>query len=687
MKFNEIELYNFGSYEGHMTFDMRGTDEKNIILIGGKNGAGKTTLFNAIRLCLYGYMSLGYKSMNANYTRMIKRNINNNAKLSKPAESYVKLSLLISNGQSYDTFDLLRKWSLDSNVSEDFTVEKNGVELNDEERGDFEKYLLSIIPPELFNLYFFDGEKIADFFLSDGSNARIRNAFSTLCGYDTFEIMSKNFRRIATGTSKDSMLDKYLTAKEAYMASNELMGAIRNRIDLCNDEIANCESSLKVLDEDYVKKGGITNEEWQKKLDALKSEEHKREDLNAWVKKQANDILPFLLIKDQIQQLDDQLRSETNAKKLKGFDDILSDESVVQSIKSTGLGSANSLIETIRDAAHAVYETDTKDILNLSYDQNFRVASEVYNVLNFDESSIVSARNDIKKSIKKSAKIRAELEKSNVSSVNDYLSAKADIMQEKDSLQKELISSFEELKNVEEDVRIKELEYRKLQKAFEEEIKKSSINDISAKAILMLDKLQSDLYESQIKKVEKLFVSKMQSLMRKDTFIDDVEIDKDFNIILYKNKYYSADEIQELLKIHKMDDLRELLGDRAVDILEIKIGRKTDGYELPIIIDKNGLSAGEKQIFIMSLYFSLVELCKNEVPFVIDTPFARIDKVHRNNIAKEFFCKLRGQVFILSTDEEITESHMDIMKNKIAVTYLLENSDNKRTVVTGNKYF
>ena len=27
---------------------------------------------------------------------------------------------------------------------------------------DFDKFLFSIIPPELFNLYFFDGEKIAD---------------------------------------------------------------------------------------------------------------------------------------------------------------------------------------------------------------------------------------------------------------------------------------------------------------------------------------------------------------------------------------------------------------------------------------------------------------------------------------------------------------------------------------------
>ena len=58
------------------------------------------------------------------------------------------------------------------------------------------KYIISLIPPELFNLYFFDGERIADFFLDEGSSSRIKEAFLTLCGYDTFDIMRKNFKRI-----------------------------------------------------------------------------------------------------------------------------------------------------------------------------------------------------------------------------------------------------------------------------------------------------------------------------------------------------------------------------------------------------------------------------------------------------------------------------------------------------------
>ena len=53
---------------------------------------------------------------------------------------------------------------------------------------DFDNYLLNLIPPELFELYFFDGEQIADFFLEESNGGRIKNAFLTICGYDTFDI-------------------------------------------------------------------------------------------------------------------------------------------------------------------------------------------------------------------------------------------------------------------------------------------------------------------------------------------------------------------------------------------------------------------------------------------------------------------------------------------------------------------
>ena len=126
---------------------------------------------------------------------------------------------------------------------------------------------------------------------------------------------------------------------------------------------------------------------------------------------------------------------------------------------------------------------------------------------------------------------------------------------------------------------------------------------------------------------------------------------------------------------------------KITDILKYLSENSNVSLELPVEIDKTSLSNGEKQIFIMALYHSLVQLCNHEVPFVIDTPFARIDTEHRQNISKYFFSKLKGQVFILSTNEEINTKHVGIMKDRIAVTYMLENIDNTSTKVSRNTYF
>ena len=164
MRIDKIVLNNFGSYEGETVFDTSTENGRNIILVGGKNGAGKTTLFTAMRVCLYGYMSMGYKNYNAFYTRAISKQINNTAKLTKPTNASVSMQIMLSNGRDLDIYELTRSWVLDESLSETFLIAKNGVLLGAEEVADFEKYLLSLIPPELFNLYFFDGEKIADFF-------------------------------------------------------------------------------------------------------------------------------------------------------------------------------------------------------------------------------------------------------------------------------------------------------------------------------------------------------------------------------------------------------------------------------------------------------------------------------------------------------------------------------------------
>lgn len=693
MRIDKIVLNNFGSYEGETIFDTKTANGRNIILIGGKNGAGKTTLFTAMRVCLYGYISMGYKNYNTFYTRAISKQINNTAKLTKPTHASIKMQISLSNGRDLDLYELIRSWVLDESLVETFTISKNGELLSSGEVADFEKYLLSLIPPELFNLYFFDGEKIADFFMNEGSNTRIKEAFLTLCGYDTFDIMRRNFKRISGGNSSSSIaLEEYLHAKQAAADEDAHYQDLLTQMETCISELDSCEAEIAALEKRYSQAGGITQEEWNEKLIKLKEEEKKREVWNAVLRKWANEMIPFLIVRDQITVLKEQIAAENDQKKYQNFCEILSVPEMAQ-LAGDSLAQMCSL-------ASCLYGGETTPILDLSFEQCVTLMAQISTITDFDQKKIEKYRTAIKNSIKRSARLRQELENSNVVAAQDYLRMRAELFERKSLSLNCRVTLEQDIAKQKETLLQSRLELSKAQAKLESDLKEASINDISAKAILMLDKLQNVLYRQQIAKVETCFRTVIRMLMRKTKFIDDIKIDDDFNIYLYRNEIVSRSVLIDALQSNSEEQLSSVIGEDAIAKLKQVSGVETtqellrycstiqsEGVELPIRIDQTSLSNGEKQIFIMALYYSLVQLGRHEIPFIIDTPFARIDTEHRRNISRHFFSQLKGQVFILSTNEEIDSDHVRILKNHIAAAYLLENTDNKKTVALQDTYF
>lgn len=693
MKINNIILHNFGSYEGTTDFETRPFEDRNIVLVGGKNGAGKTTLFTAMRLCLYGYKSMGYKNLNSFYNRAIIKLINNTAKISKPAVAYVTMCVDLNNGQGMDSYSLTRNWELNDSLIETFTVSKNGTDLNEDEIADFDKYIVSLIPPELFNLYFFDGEKIADFFMDEGSSTRIKEAFLTLCGYDTFDIMRKNFKRISTGSSTSTpALEEYIAAKDALTAAESLYVDLSAQLKACIDAISDCEATLEAQEKEYYQKGGITEEEWNQKLFTLKEEEKKRETYNALLKKWANEIIPFIMLRKQILELKAQIENENQALKYTYFCEVLNSPAIRALIEDK--------LADISSVAFDEFGTDKEPILNLSLEQNSVLLAQINHILSFEQEKVEKCKKAIKRSLNLTAKIRKEIEGSSITSVQEYMKRRAQLFEEKSALLVQRVELEQQLVAQREMLDLAEQQLNKVQAKLEDELKKASINDISARAIVMLDKLQEVLYRRQINRVESFFRKEIRTLMRKTHFIDDIYIDNNFNTHIYRTDDVTIETLMDALRTNTEDQLSAFWGEKAVqelyrlsgshsyeDLVTYYSSSPISSIALPIEIDKASLSNGEKQIFIMALYHSLVSLCNHELPFVIDTPFARIDTEHRQNISKHFFSKLNGQVFILSTNEEINSSHVKLLEGKIAATYMLENTDNKKTIVLKNSYF
>lgn len=146
--------------------------------------------------------------------------------------------------------------------------------------------------------------------------------------------------------------------------------------------------------------------------------------------------------------------------------------------------------------------------------------------------------------------------------------------------------------------------------------------------------------------------------------------------------------IQRSLRKYAFSQLSELIGNPD----ERNFGKELESchlneFELMMEIDKDTLSKGETQVFVMSLYWAMMQQCKCELPFIIDTPFARIDTDHRANIVEQFFKRLPGQLFVLSTNEEIGSKHMLALHDQTSNIFLLEYGDDKCTHIMNNQYF
>ena len=317
MKIKRIQVKNIGPYVNENAFDFDVSDiTKRMVLIGGKNGAGKTTLFNAIKICLYGCVAYGFESNNAKYFAEIEKIINANEKLQKIGEAEVVIDLLMDDGKYNHTYTFVRSWRVaGKKIAETFTVYKDGETLSETEKSDFESYLLQTLPPNLFRFYFFDGEKISDFVFNSSKNSDFKDAFLKLCSLDTMEIIRENFRRISRSKAKGAM-----TLSAEYDRCLEADNLIAQRVECAEDEYREISNEILIIDQRlaslekaYAKGGGISKKEWRSMQDQIAKEDVRREGHHKWLKELANNVLPFIILRTQLEELKAQIALEHKA--------------------------------------------------------------------------------------------------------------------------------------------------------------------------------------------------------------------------------------------------------------------------------------------------------------------------------------------------------------------------------------
>jgi len=139
----------------------------------------------------------------------------------------------------------------------------------------------------------------------------------------------------------------------------------------------------------------------------------------------------------------------------------------------------------------------------------------------------------------------------------------------------------------------------------------------------------------------------------------------------------------------KTSDVIKKLAHKEDLISKVKIDEKT--YSINLLDSKNNIvsrmSAGESEIFALSLLQALGEVSNRKLPVVIDTPLGRLDYSHRKSIVSNYFHNVSEQVFILSTDTEIDQSLYNELEPFINQTFLIKSNKDKSSSVFPDKYF
>lgn len=696
MKIKKITLHNIGPFVGENSFHFNTVDKnRNIVLIGGKNGAGKTTLFNSIKICLYGSRAFGFNTKNQFYIEEVTKIINTAEKLNPVGKAGITTELVMDDGKYDHIYTLKRSWTISKkNFREKFQVYKNDTLLSESEKQDFESYLLQLIPPDMFKFYFFDGEKISDFVFSGRKDTDFKQAFLKLCGLDTIEIICENFQRISRHRLKDESgvaqtYESFVSEKKRL--NSEIDQNTKHRADLAREAVS-LDEELARLKQEYAKNGGVSQAQWQQLQDQLNREEFMRNETRKWLKDTANNVLPFVILKRELQALKEQLFQEQSIQNHTAVEEVLQNDCVQQALIRLFRSQNIALPEHL--AARAIGEiaaqTNVKKgseaYLMLSRNELTELIGKINQLSAFEPSKIKEATDEIASSLQRTKKIRSEIERCSADNYESFLKVQNQLLEKKTNVMADIIEAERTASELSEQLTKLDAGLKKARTQYEAVLKEKSVNEISAKALLAFEELQSKLYYKFIREIEKHFQSNFMALINKPDLLDGIIVDEDLNVIPYKNQTFNIPELSALLDHSGPAYLMSQIGGAAFDKF-CKLKDTSSGTVILPVEVKQQLSAGEKQIFIMSLYQSLSMLNKITVPYIIDTPFARIDGEHRQNILEKFFMQLKGQVIILSTDEEIVGQYAKMISGTLANQYVLNHLENGSTQIIANTYF
>lgn len=627
MKINSITLNNIGPYAGMNTFDFSTTDEKNIILIGGKNGAGKTTLLKAFKIGLFGCFAYGYKTENSSYYKEVKDILSNKAIGKKYS---ISIAFEYIERRIIHSYRLTRAWAIspkDSSITESIYITQDNILLETAEANDLINKIRSMTSPALINSFVYDGEKVGSIVESGNISSFLQGVFDSIFNIDILNQFQKD-------------LVSYLNSKETSISAEEyeLTGYI-NRINSIKIEekteadymssLAQHIEDLKIqiasLQKEFEKIGGLSKEKCIKLQDVIKGIEKTSETNNKTLKIFYDEYLPFYIVRKNFlraaKQAEEELPTVYREMLLQVQDYMKVDLS--QYIDMLSITSASKMYHLTKEEIDDIYKT-------VSYVNEKRKQLE----------PIISNKNNL---IEQLSSIR------NTITANAEIERIDSIIEQIASMQSELAKSVEEIQSKQiylaDLLKEKTILINKYEELFDKQKKEKLLGNsfvLCSKTMDVCKHLKEYLIETKLALISKTCCTIFNKTIRKDSYLSSIDIDVDFNMKLF-----------------------------------------SDNKEVSI----NYLSAGEMQILVSCIIWAMFKVSGRREMFIFDTPLARLDEENRITFSKNIVSTISGQVVILSTDSEFTGKNYRSISNRIAREYLLDYDDKAKITKVKTTYF
>jgi len=649
MKFDCIKLKNYRQYRDAFVDFSRTTEDANFVVIIGTTGSGKTNLLNSITWCLYGIeYNIREKSKalpkinltafdemkeddSSSVSVEIHMTADENEKLIFRRELFfkkvngkpVKIPDFNSKAPDKSTFTLIRQIG------------------NDMVPVDSPEFILNrLIPQSIEEYFFFDGERLNDYFI-DTSGEAIKNAVFKISQLGLLDNLIKHLskrkddrlRRMSKASPQTKEVQESLDVwKRSHERAIEDLSRLRIDRDKANKNAKKFSDKLRTSQTVDVKQ---LEEERLGKIENVKRLKGRIADLE----------------KKKLQFLVESAPSIFMQKPLRYINELIIDMGKSGKIPPEF---QKTFVEGLLRSGVCICGTDLTAHKNCR--ENLEKSLEDYDVV--DELSIFLTRlegtiNNIKSKVGKFDDRRIDHGRS----IHDL-----ELERKKDS---ERVNQIKELIK---GTNIKQIVYweTKLQ---EWEKAKTELD----KQIAVIE-YQMKEYEKRIGNLERV----LEKELRKEHKQEQLAITHDFckealSVAKSVRDGIMAEIKQELEQ--KTEEQFFALSWKSSDYKDVKID---DEYNVSVIHQSGlegigTLSAGEGALLALAFMAALNNVSGFNVPIVIDTPLGRIAGLPRRNIAKKLPNYLPNkQVTMLMTDTEYSDEVRDLLSKRVGMTYQIE---------------